>query len=384
MTKANPVRRLALAAGLLIALLLAACQQESPAGPTPALDTPAASPSPPIEDTPLPTAAPTQTGSEPPIDPALTEPIRQEIAGFTGLPLDAVVVESAEALASPDLCLGVQVDEQPCYEVTLSAQGVEYVYVVGGPGQHRNVSDAIYQAGPGQIGLTWGTDECLVAAMPGPAQPVGVGGCQSEFLAYDFAQPAEVMQPQLDELLAGFAPFEAVTAAGHLSFQGSGSAEATPAQQRLIAEWAQYVAETAVAGQDDLAQRRALSWQRVGGIAGFCHTVLVYETGLAEAYNECEGEPRGAPYARDFLSAELAASFYAWLDALAPAAFEQSDGDVADAMTIRVEFQGQGEATISEAQQQELVRFGNDVWVQLGPAGAPTSFFFAPTFAGRL
>ena len=95
-------------------------------------------------------------------------------------------------------------------------------------------------------------------------------------------------------MIALYPAFSAQTPAGQVAYYGYGTAEATPAQQRAVAEWAQmlYLEVSSPAPVVNLGL--ALTWQRVGGIAGFCDDLKVYRSGLAVA-TTCKAAPTSRP-----------------------------------------------------------------------------------------
>lgn len=107
-----------------------------------------------------------------------------------------------------------------------------------------------------------------------------------------------------------------------------------------------------------------LEWRRVGGIAGFCDLVIV--DALGATVSTCRTEPPEIR-ANLTLTAAQAKQVQSWLDALAPFEHEQSDGAVADGMTITLTFAGQGTAqptaddiAAMEALVMELLRTTSD------------------------
>jgi hypothetical protein len=289
-----------------------------------------------------------------------TETLRAEVAQNLGLPVDAVLVTETTMLPGADACLGVYAAGSACYRARLEASGQVLFFHINEQGAYRNVADSP-RPEPGEVILTWGADQCQVSAIGRPDWPVAVGPCQSEFTSFDLVQEKGIVTAQLDYLVSQYAPFDAITAAGLVAFGGRGQASPNEAEQRMIAEWAQYVAETAAGGQDDLPDRLALSWQRVGGIAGFCNTLNVYRTGYAEAYEAC-GDllEDAAPVATGFLTAGQAAQLFDWLDSLPTFEYAQTDPATADAMTINYLFRGAaGMDTIEPADE---VKRAVDLW----------------------
>lgn len=82
-------------------------------------------------------------------------------------------------------------------------------------------------------------------------------------------------------------------------------------------------------------------WQREGGIAGFCDIVTV----LAETATiaSCFGDPPRI-VAELTLTAAQSRRMMTWIEDLRTFEREQSDGPVADGMTIRLIFEGEGSA----------------------------------------
>ena len=187
-------------------------------------------------------------------------------------------------------------------------------------------------------------DSCVVVALSEslPDQ-VGVGPCRSQFGIYDLPAGYEFAAMDLTDLLNTYVAFGVETAQGYIAFGGRGSAEPTPAVQRMIATW---VRTQAAAGQGTLERDPlALRWSIEGGIAGFCETLLVTDYGLVEHYEGCGADPLGELLGRRFLTADELAPFYALLDGAAPAAFSVGnldDPNVADGMGETFLFEGRG------------------------------------------
>jgi hypothetical protein len=164
---------------------------------------------------------------------------------------------------------------------------------------------------------------------------------------------------QLAHLVETYASFEAETAAGTVAFNGQGSATATPAEQRMIAEWARQVAREASAGRNGASWGLALAWHREGGIAGFCDDLTIYVTGEVYAAS-CKGQT-AQDLGRRYMTAEELEQVYAWLDEYAPFEYLHDDGNVADAMKVTLIFSGAGATTADAAVQQEIVLFAQQL-----------------------
>ena len=106
---------------------------------------------------------------------------------------------------------------------------------------------------------------------------------------------AAVANPTRYELLlnlvATLAPFEAETPAGFVRFAGRGARDATPAEQRQLAELARLLQAEATGGSDPLQTTgAALTWQRDGGYANYCDTLTLFITGEVEIASCNEGD----------------------------------------------------------------------------------------------
>jgi hypothetical protein len=168
-----------------------------------------------------------------------------------------------------------------------------------------------------------------------------------------------VRQSELEDLITTYAPFEADTAAGTLTFNGQGSTEATPAQQRMIAEWARLVDQEVAAGRSSAGAGLAFSWHRAGGIAGFCDDLAVYLSGQVNA-TSCR-DKAAANLGSRWLTADEAEQLYMWIDEYAPFEYNHDDGNVADSMQVTLIFNGAGTTTAGEAAQQEALTFAQTV-----------------------
>jgi hypothetical protein len=115
----------------------------------------------------------------------------------------------------------------------------------------------------------------------------------------------------------------------------------------------------------------ALTWHREGGVAGFCDDLVIDQTGAAIAMT-CKG---GLPQevGRATLNTEQAGQLQKWLASLSPFEVNQTDEATADAMTIRLSFEGLGGTKASDADKQAIEGFAATVYAQIsqGPsAGA--------------
>lgn len=288
--------------------------------------------------------------------------VRQMLMQQLQVNFDEIEVVSVEAVDWPDACLGVPNPVELCaavitpgYRVVVNAAGQEYVV-------HTNADTSVTRLASapapetGDVILSWegahGDAGCQMAEIG--MEGVAFGTCTGGQMAQGYLA-GEGRAAELAELAATFAPFEADTSAGGVRFSGAGAQEATPAEQRMIAEWAKLATLEASAGRSGASWGLALAWHREGGIAGFCDDLAVYVTGQAFA-TSCKGNtPQELGKGR--LNTEELEQLYGWLDRLQGFEAEQSDGAVADSMTMRLLFNGTGTEAASEDVQAEVAAF---------------------------
>ena len=141
-------------------------------------------------------------------------------------------------------------------------------------------------------------------------------------------------QDDLAYYISLYASFEADTPAGALRFTGAGPAVATPAEQRMMAEWASLVAQEAETGRADASWGLALTWHREGGFAGFCDDLAVYGVGNGLP-STCQTEPP-TNLGKRWLAAGQTDQLFNWIDTLASFEYGKKDPATADAMTVQL------------------------------------------------
>ncbi len=327
---------------LLLMLTLAACQPVSSTGAeTPAQDEPSAP------------AAPAEALADANLPDAVVQ-VRDAFAGQLQLDPGTVAVASFEEVEWPDSCLGAPNPAEMCamaitpgYRIFFEAGGDQYEV-------HSDLSGANFRlvAGPeaevGDVLLDW-----VGASALGECQHLTIGSAGVAFgrcytpvrlqAALSFGDRAG----ELEALLAIFAPFTATTQAGDVTFNGTGSTEAAPSEQRMLAEWAQLVGLELAAGRTSNANGLLFAVLQQGGIGPRCTNLSVYLSGVAYA-SDCAGEV-GMNYPAVRLDAAQLESIYGWYDTLAPFERVQAVG-TADTMTTTTLFAGRGatEATDEE------------------------------------
>jgi hypothetical protein len=115
----------------------------------------------------------------------------------------------------------------------------------------------------------------------------------------------------------------------------------------------------------------ALSWNRQGGIAGFCDALVVFRSGEVYA-SRCKpaAETRTGSLASVFTPAELD-QFKSWLQRFGPLEIDASEPQTgADRMTITLKLQGTGtQVTITPAEQAAFVAFAEQLFIRLFSEG---------------
>lgn len=294
--------------------------------------------------------------------------MQQLHADFTA---SEIVVMTAEQWS--DSCLGAgRINElcaqmmTPGYRITLAVNGAEYRYHTNEDGSDFR----LVEAPPPAIGeriLTWtGNDETGCQTIEAGTEGVAYAPCFSTFLGVPYSM--DTRQPDLIAFAAQYQSFTAETPAGAVEFVGSGDQVATPAEQRMIAEWARLVSSEAQGGRSGASWGLAFAWHREGGIAGFCDDVTVYRTG--EAYLASCKSDQLQDLGRARLDADQLAMLYEWVDTLQPFEVGQTDPAKADAMTIRMVFSGGGSKTATAADQQAITAFAQGLLAQVKNAAA--------------
>ncbi|MEZ4865248.1 MAG: hypothetical protein R3C14_28280 [Caldilineaceae bacterium] len=249
----------------------------------------------------------------------------------------------------------------PLLTQAFTACAIKPITPVATPAAQAPAADSTTSLTPA-IEVRWqSADTCQMATIQAD-DALLQGPCDGGQSAVNFSSDTPAAAEDFRHLTSTFASFTAETAVGAVQFTGSGQEQATPAQQRMIAEWSRWVSDAAVAGRTSAAAQLALAWHREGGIAGFCDDLAVYTYGVAVA-TSCRGQ---APTdkGRHWLTAEQLAQIYSWVDELGNAEIVQKDPAVADAMSQTLAFRGNGAHQPSDAQEQAMVDFANRLYAE--------------------
>lgn len=101
----------------------------------------------------------------------------------------------------------------------------------------------------------------------------------------------------------------------------------------------------------------ALTWQRMGGIAGFCDTLTIYLSGEVQG-NTCKGAGVVEKSLSDLLSPAEIATMNEWISKYGEVNIDASDPvGAADAMSVNLTLYGTGSEQLNEPAQQLLIQF---------------------------
>lgn len=294
--------------------------------------------------------------------------VTQMLAQQLQISADQIIVVSAEPVDWPDACLGVESADMMCaqvitpgYRIVLSANDQQYEYHTNKDGSFIQLASAP-QASIGDTLISWqqSSDSCQAGQIG--TKGVAYGPCMGVMMGGKLSTPDRAKE--LNDFVAFYAPFEAQTPAGDITFKGQGSAIARPIEQRMIAEWARLAVTEASTGSADPNLGLALTWHRKGGIAGFCDDFSAYVTGLTQG-SSCRPQTNAKLKDRHMSMSELE-QLYSWLDQYTPFTFHHDDGMAADSMAIDLDFKGRGKSVANDATQQQIVSFAERLYTALG------------------
>ena len=294
--------------------------------------------------------------------------MRQLLARQLGLPTADVRIVSAEPMEWPDACLGTGGPAENCalvvtpgYKLTFEADGGTYVYHTDPSGYQFRLVTAPEPA-LGETILAWtgqAEDGSCREAVFG-TDGLAFGRCGGKLLGTSYVK--QTRQAELVDFAGRYASFDAPTPTGTIVFTADGPTAATPAEQRMLAEWA-WLAQWEAQSGGPISWSEALAWQREGGVAGFCDDLSIDVTGEATA-RSCAGGQQ-VKLGRTHLDAAQLNDLYRWIDSLQPFQVENKDPTTADAMTVRLAFSGVGPGQASDADIRAIADFAAQVYQQI-------------------
>jgi hypothetical protein len=141
----------------------------------------------------------------------------------------------------------------------------------------------------------------------------------------------------------------------------------TPGREIVLeADGIQYAYHTSEDGSRIQPATPALLWRREGGIAGFCDVLTVFRSGEVFT-SKCNSQAEGmiSTFAT-LLSAQERQQFNEWMKKFGEAELDASDpAGVADRMMVTLSIAGAGDEPPTEAQQQELFEFAQELYQKL-------------------
>jgi hypothetical protein len=292
---------------------------------------------------------------------------RQILAFRLGLSMEHITIIDIQSQEWPDACLGLAQAGQICaqmitpgYLVILEVNGDQYEYRTDQAGSLVVLAEAPDTEVENTV-IAWTSPDatdCQTAYIG--EQLITAGACSGPLLPGRFVSGER--QARLADLAAKFMSFEADTPAGKIQFSGQGQIIATLNQQRMIAEWARLAAQEAIAGRSGASWGLIFTWDREGGIAGFCDHLEVYAYG--EAYASTCTPAEDATYEPVLLNDSQLRQIYTWLDNYKDFEFEHTDPATADAMTIRIFFSGTGDMEAGEVETMAIQELAAELFSQ--------------------
>ena len=278
---------------------------------------------------------------------AAVQAVRAAVAKALGLPEYRVSVVSVEAVEWTDSCLGIARIDASClqaltpgYRIIVEANGQLFEY-------HTNADGSAVAVAP--VNDTVAANPAVQAALAALAKSLGLEAYQI--------------------FVVSVAPREWPDACLGVSRGGVGCAQVITPGYAIVLEANQgqlYEYHTNQDGSTVQPANVALSWTRNGGIAGFCDELVIYHSGDIEVRN-CQQEVVSASSLAALAEADVAL-FNEWLANFGPVSILQDDGAVADSMAIGLSLTGAGSAQPTEAEQQALLQWAQNVYTQLQTA----------------
>ncbi len=304
--------------------------------------------------------------------PPAAEAARLWLVDQLKIDISTIKVVSVTPENWPDGCLGVHKVNEMCtavivpgYRVILEVKGQNLELRTNQDGKAVVMADPTFQVSKPHFPsletpqITWKSGDTNCMLLQVREDKAAYGSCGGLLKVITLANPERIKE--LAAMVTMYSAFSAQTPAGQVSYFGNGSDAATPAQQRALAEWAQMV-YLEVTSQTPISNLGlALTWRRVGGIAGFCDDLKIFRSGLAVA-TSCKASADQLPR-RVWLKADQLLELYAWVDNLQTSDGKQSDSAVANSMTISWTLSGNGNAKPTSAESQKIMEFASLIYL---------------------
>lgn len=287
--------------------------------------------------------------------------------------LNAIQIISVTPEDWPDGCLGVRKANEMCtsiivpgYRIIVTVNGKNMELRTNQDGKAIVIADPMLQVSKPHfpaienVQLTWKSSDKDCLQLQLREDRAAFGSCTGLLKLGPITNPESIKE--LAAWVAQYQPFSAETPAGALTFFGAGSEQADPAQQRAMAEWAAIVYQQLTSPSSVGNAGLAITWERSGGIAGFCDTLKIYRSGLAVS-TSCKSGPEQAPR-RTWLNSAQLQDLYGWIDSLQTSSGKQTDPAIADAMTITWSLTADGARKPTAAESQKILELAAAVYSQ--------------------
>jgi hypothetical protein len=260
------------------------------------------------------------------------------------LPVGQIALISTEAVEWPDGCLGVQRIGVMCtqvivpgYKIMLEANGKTYEV-------HTNEDGSSVVVVPGVANAS-SLEEMVIKQL---AMNLGL---KEEEISVVSISDVEFSDSCLEVAMQDVLCAQVITPGKIIVLESGGI---------------QYTYHVSADGSLVQPATLALTWKRTGGIAGFCDSLTLFLSG--EIYgNQCKAEPNGMMDTfASLLTEEERQQFDAWVEELGQVNMDASDPKgVSDRMEVKLEFYGTGQGSLTEADEQALVLWAQNIFQKL-------------------
>jgi hypothetical protein len=288
------------------------------------------------------------------------------LSGQLGLPVDVVTIVEAVETVWPNACLGFPAEGAICAEVltpgfavTLEADSQRYSYRTDETMERiRLVAAPIPDIGT-PLAVWKDTRSSFATATVGSRGfALGLRGGPQLAVSGESSSREEMM----GQLLARFAPFQAVTEAGEIDFRGEGTEEAGEVEQRMVAEWIQGYYLSIWINSDPDIPTTVLTWERTGGLAGFCDIVAIHSGGEVVVSDCRAGDER--ILTRSWLDRRQLTEVFGWLDELESFESTQTEPATTDALSISITLRANGWKKVDPEVLSAIHRLASDLYLQ--------------------
>jgi hypothetical protein len=278
------------------------------------------------------------------------------------IPISTIKVFDVVAVDWPDSCLGIQEPGVFCAQVVTPGYKV---FLTAGTKAYEVHTDSVGTAARLYNMMPFSTLPNLVWEKNGIScqkaiintDGIAVGDCQSPLVTHDFVNP--IRTSQFNDYFEKYQPFNSGTAAGNVIFTGRGSVVATQAEQRSIAEWVNIVFLEQKEGRTDTTWGLAFTWQRNGGIAGFCDSLSAYRDGEVFV-TSCKNDTL-KNNGKVTMDPERLSQMYQWLDNFEPFELNSTDNATVDSMSTKMSFFGTGHIIATPTDQLGMLSYASQL-----------------------